>query len=47
MEESKFEKNLTKKLVEQIKDNDDFPKRTLALYACWMYFKSVDRYIQV
>ena len=45
MEESKFEKSLAKKLVEQIKDNDDFPKRTLAL--CWMYFKSVDRYIQV
>ena len=45
MEESKFEKNLVKKLVDQIRDNDDFPKRTIAL--CWMYFKAVGSYVQV
>lgn len=42
---SKFEKKLFTNLVEQIKKNENFSKKTLTL--CWMYFKALGQFMQV
>ena len=42
---SKFEMKLCTNLVEQIKMNEDFSKKTLTL--CWMYFKALGQFMQV